>query len=120
MIHISNKELEKTEYFRSFLKGSSDFPTISSLFCVILYFHSGMCVKISKYKKIIKLWANPRRKVRDSSPCFCTSCSLGTVAPWLIACDKTTHNKCQEGAPMGSQVQSPACAVTWVSILSGN
>lgn len=27
------------------------------------------------------------------------------MAPWLIARDKTTHNKCQEGAPMGSQVQ---------------
>lgn len=62
-------------------------------------------MKISKHKRIIQLWDTPRRTVRDSSPCFCASYSLGTRAPWLIARDKTTRNKCQEGAPMGSHVQ---------------
>lgn len=62
-------------------------------------------MKISKHKKVIKLWGTPRRKVSDSSPCCCTSDPLGTMAPWLIARDETTHSKCQEGASMGSKVQ---------------
>lgn len=69
-------------------------------------------MRISKHKKVIKLWGNPRRKVRDLSPCFFTSDSLGTVAPWLTARDETTHNECQERAPMGSQAQSLVCTVT--------
>lgn len=64
-----------------FLK-SFGYPTISSLFCITLNFHLGMRVKISKHKKVIKLWDTLKRKAGDSSPCFCTLNSLGTMAPW--------------------------------------
>lgn len=80
--------------------------TLLSVACFVSLWISILgCVWVSEHRKVIKLWDTPRRKVRGSSPCFYTSDSLGTVAPWLIARDKTTHNKCQEGAPMGSQVQ---------------
>ena len=65
-------------------------------------------MKISKYKKVIKLWGTPRRKVSSSSPCCCPSDPLGTLAPWLIARDKTTHSKCQEGLPRAAKHSSPA------------
>ena len=118
----SEEYVRKKEYCRRLLyRRRPDCPTTSSLSCVTLNFHSGMCVTISNHRKVIKLWDTPRRKVRSSSSCFYTLDSLGTVAPWLIARDKTTHNKChREGLPRAAMYTSPVCAVTWVSILSGN
>lgn len=118
----SEEYVRKNEYRGRWLyRRRPDYPVASNLSCVALNFHSRMCVTISNHRKVIKLWDIPRRKVRGSSPCFYTSDSLGTVAPWLIARDKTTHNKChREGLPRAAMYTSPGCAVTWVSILSGN
>lgn len=119
---IANNMLERMSILKDCFTEEGQITLLQvGLFYVTLNFHSGMCVTISNHRKVIKLWDTPRRKVRGSSPCFYTSDSLGTVAPWLIACDQATHNKChREGLPRAAKYSSLVCAVTWVSILSGN
>lgn len=101
-VNLVNNMLERMSILEDCFTKEAQITLLSVACFVSLWISILGCVWISEHRKVIKLWDTPRRKVRALSPCFYTSDSLGTVAPWLIARDKTTHNKCQEGAPMGS------------------
>lgn len=75
------------------------------------------CLKISKHKNAN--WTlGPSQEKGKGFVSFFTSNSLGTVTPWLIPHDKNHTINVRKGLPWAAKCSLPACAITWVNILS--